>query len=375
MDEEKVQEEKIEVEKEIKPQNHKKTIGLVLLVLLITAVLIVIITNIGDFQKTWDYVTQMDLGYLWIGIGLVVLYLVTWPISLMILSRRNRAKVSRLDDFLIAGSEHFFNAITPFASGGQPIQIYSYVQNGMSAANATGVVISNFIAYLISTNVFAVVSLFWFNTFTANFTNATIWMAVLGFVMNLLTLLFITAIAFSKTLRNIFVKLFKVLGKIKFLSKPVEKAYPKFVEYCDNVQIGAKEIISHKFDFILAIVARTISLLFFYAVPFVIMKGLGVNVGVNDIAFIMLATSFTITTMVWVPTPGGMGGIEYAFTTIFIIFFNDISPEEKTALGVAGMIIWRFLTYYLLMTLSAILYVTYEIIVKYRKKKALKNDD
>ena len=29
------------------------------------------------------------------------------------------------------------------------------------------------------------------------------------------------------------------------------------------------------------------------------------------------SSAFAITTMVWVPTPGGTGGIEFAFTTIF----------------------------------------------------------
>lgn len=365
MEEEKKVEE-VEVEAK-RPQGYKKTIGLVLVTLLITAVMVVIFMNIGDFSKTWEQLLKMDAGYLWIAIGCVVLYLLTWPVSLMILTRKSKVKVSKLDDFLIGGSEHFFNGITPFSSGGQPIQIYLYTQNGMTAANATGIVISNFIAFMISTNAYAIASLFFFGKFTAGFTPATIWMVILGFVMNLFTLFFIIALASSSKLRNLLIRLFTALGKIKFLTKIVDKTLPGFVEYCNNFQLASKEIMSHKKEFIFAILSRAFSLIFYYSIPFFILRGLGVEVLAQDIIFIILASSFTITTMVWVPTPGGTGGIEFAFTYIFIIFFMNMANSQEII--TASMIMWRFLTYYLLMVLSAIEYITYEIIIKRRRKK------
>ena len=72
------------------------------------------------------------------------------------------------------------------------------------------------------------------------------------------------------------------------------------------------------------------------------------------------------TTMVWVPTPGGTGGIEFAFTTIFTAsLFGNLSND----IGVTGMILWRALTYYLLMIISALAYIIFEIRVKKYKKK------
>ena len=370
-----MEEEKIEIkEKEKKPHSYKKTIGLVLVMLIITAVMIVVFASLNDFNKIWEQIMKMDLAYLWIAIGCVVLYLLTWPLSLMFLTRKSKVKVSKLDDFLIGGSEHFFNGITPFASGGQPIQVYLYTQNGMSAANATGIVISNFIAFMIATNAYAIASLFFFGKFTAGFTPATIWMVILGFTMNLFTLFFIIAIASSSKVRNLFIKLFTILGKIKFLTKIVDKALPAFTDYCNNFQLASKEIMSHKKEFIFAILARAFSLIFYYSIPFFILRGLGVEVLASDIIFIILASSFTITTMVWVPTPGGTGGIEFAFTYIFIIFMVGVNSQEVIT---ASMIMWRYLTYYLLMALSAVEYIAYEIIIKRRRKKKelLERDD
>lgn len=361
------EEKVIEEQPEKKPTNRRRIIGLVLFTLIIGAVMVIIFANISDFGKIWEHISKMSQSYLWIAIACVVLYLATWPVSLMILTRKGNNKPKKLDSFLIGGSEHFFNGITPFASGGQPIQVYLYAQNGMTAGQATGICLSNFIAFMIATNCYAIASLFFWGRFTETFTPATIWMVVLGFVMNLLTLLFITSLAISKKLRDLLIKIFASLGKIKFLTKIIDKTLPKFVDYCNNFQLASKEIMSHKMDFILAIISRGISLVFFYSIPFFILKGLGVELATQDIIFIILASSFTITTMVWVPTPGGTGGIEFAFTYIFVTFFMSMPNSQEII--TASMIMWRFLTYYLLMALSAVEYIIYEIIIKKRRNK------
>ncbi len=346
-----------------KPMSKKKVIGLILLVLLITAIVVVILINVSDFNKTMELISHIDSNYLWIAIAMLILYLITWPLSLMLIGRSNKIKVKKKDSFLIGASEHFFNAITPFSSGGQPIQIYLYTQSGVDASTATGMVLTNFIAFMIATNAYAISSLFFFGDFSKNFDGRTLWIIILGFFMNLFTLFFIIMLAVSKKVKNILVKLLTLLGKIKFLKKLIDKALPKFIEYCDNYQLASKEILSHKFAFVMSILLRGISLSFYYSIPYFALKALGVDLNISDLIFIILASSFAITTMVWVPTPGGMGGIEFAFMMIFTSFAGVTDDIAN-----AGMIVWRFLTYYLLMVLSFITYITYEIIVKRRKK-------
>ncbi len=353
-----------EAQNEAKPVNRKKTIGLVLLVLLISVVVFVIIFNLNDFNATIAEIEKLNTAYIgWAGLC-IVLYLALWPLSLCLIARVNKTKAKFMDSYLIGGSEHFFNAITPFASGGQPIQGVLYYQGGVGAAESTGIIMANFIAFLIATNIFAVVSLFYYGRFSVNFTDATRWMIILGFVMNLFTLLFIILMATCKAITNFFAKCLKALAKIKYIGKYVEKGIPAFEKYCDNAQAAFKQIMSHKWTFIGAVLLRGISLVFYYATPFYILKAMDVEIAFTELPFIMLASSFAITTMVWVPTPGGMGGIEFAFTTIFATFAGVTEAKALT-----GMVCWRFLTYYLLMILSFAMYVSYAIIIKRRKKK------
>ena len=234
----------------------------------------------------------------------------------------------------------------------------------MSASRSTGIVMANFIAFMIATNTFAIASLFFIKRFAINFNSATIWLIIVGFVMNLFTLVFIILLARSKKLSTLLVKIFRSLGKIKLLTKIIENSLPKFEEYCNNFQLAYKEIIHDKLQFISAIFIKAFSLVFYYSIPYFALKALGVELIFSDIIFIILASSFAITTMVWVPTPGGTGGIEFAFLMIFTSFAG-VTDE----IGSAGMIVWRFLTYYLLLVLSGLLYTSFEIVINYKKKK------
>ncbi len=115
---------------------------------------------------------------------------------------------------------------------------------------------------------------------------------------------------------------------------------------------------------------KGLALVFYYAIPFYILKALGADFGYRLMPYIILASAFAITTMVWVPTPGGTGGIEFAFTTIFTAsLFGGLDQS----IGFTGMILWRALTYYLLMILSFIAYIIYEILVKKWKNKQVED--
>ncbi|MDE6242000.1 MAG: flippase-like domain-containing protein [Anaeroplasmataceae bacterium] len=358
--------QEIEQKQEKKPVNNKKTILSILVVLIITAVVFVILFSFNDFNETIKLiktVNGVDMGK---AVLCLVIYAILWPMSLCFIAMQNKFNAKFFDVYLIGESEHFFNAITPFATGGQPVQVYLFTQKKVRASDSTGIIVSNFIAFMIASNIYAIASLVFYGKFSENFEGSTAWMIGLGFAMNLFTLVFMIMVATSKTVRDVLKKLMLQLCKIKFIGKHLTKAVPAFEKYCENAQVAAKRIFSHKLSFVGAILLKMLALLFYYAIPYYILKALGADFGFKMMPYIILASAFAITTMVWVPTPGGTGGIEFAFKTIFTAsLFGALSGD----IGFTGMILWRALTYYLLMILSAIAYVVYEIKVKRYKKK------
>lgn len=343
--------------------NRKKMISWVLIGILITVVTLVVLFSFNDVNEIWELVRTVDSIQLSWAILCLVVYLLLWPIPLCILSH-STTKAHFLDNYLIGSSEHFFNGITPFSSGGQPVQIYLYTKRDVPAGKSTGIILTTFISFMIATNVFAIASLVYYGRFSVNFNGSTSWMIILGFVMNLFVLSFMIMMAYCRFVRNWLRKLLELLCKIKWIGKYLTKLIPVFDKYCENAQSAAKEIFSHKWSFVLAVLVKGISLVFYYAIPFFILRSLGLHLPASELPFIILASAFAITTMVWVPTPGGTGGIEFAFTTIFTTFAGVTS-----SIGLAGMILWRGLTYYLLLILSFIEYIVFLILGK--KKKPL----
>ena len=61
---------------------------------------------------------------------------------------------------------------------------------------------------------------------------------------------------------------------------------------------------------------------------FYILRSLHIDVGYDLFFTIICGTSFAVTAVVFLPTPGSSGGIEFAFSIIFTAF---ISMSDATA--------------------------------------------
>ena len=96
---------------------------------------------------------------------------------------------------------------------------------------------------------------------------------------------------------------------------------------------------------------------FYYATTFFILRALHVNVGFEQIFYVISGSAFAITMVVFLPTPGSSGGIEYAFSNIFAVFVAG----SLDAVSYGGMLLWRLMTYYLPMFISLGFYIAFEI--------------
>ncbi len=95
-----------------------------------------------------------------------------------------------------------------------------------------------------------------------------------------------------------------------------------------------------------ASVLTFIQLLLYYSVPYFVLRSFGiahlslVGVMVMHVMIVMIVSLF--------PIPGGTGGAEYSFKTLFSAFV----PGQAQL--VLAMLLWRFLTYYLGMLLGGV---------------------
>lgn len=342
----------------------KKTFFSFIFVILMTILLVWIFTRGVDIEQLKSLLIKVNRrSIIYAGICFI-LYFLLCPLSLHILAKQNDFETRFHDNFLIGSSEHFFCNITPFCSGGQPMLVYLFNQKKIHPKRSIGVIIANFIALMIATNLFSVSSLLFFEDFTTHFNTLTLWVIGLGFFFNLMMLFFLLFFAPSEIVRRGLNKLLSKLSNLKLLGRFIYKHKDAVDDYCKNIQEGLRNIFAHKLSFTCAVLLRICSLLFYYSIPYFLLHALGVPLETFMLPYIILATSFAITAMVWLPMPGGTGGIEFAFITIFASF-SGVTKE----ISIAQTFLWRMLTYYSLIMLGFICYLSFEIILRKRYEK------
>ena len=370
-------------EKIVNPHDKKRRrrlISNVIFLVLLSILVVTLILSLGEINKIAEQFSEISNGnnwwYLLIAIGLMLVHFFLWPASQCIYGKALKIEATVGESYLIGCSEHFYNGITPFAAGGQPFQIYSYTKRNVSTAKATGVILASFVTFMIVTNAFALISLFFYPQISAGFEEMDMgwikYVALIGLIINFLVLLFMASLGISKKLRNFLTKLVKKIANAKFFYKKekglrrkignaLTKAVPAFEDYCLNAQIAFKEAWTHKVALVFALLIKIIAMAAYYAIPFFILKAVGIDVGYDKFILVMFATSFAINAVVWMPTPGGVGGIEYAFIIVIAAVTTANTGDPQ-----AVVLIWRMITYYSLLIFSFIANAIFEAICSHR---------
>ena len=339
--------------------NKKKIIRNVILVLAILILLIVLLVNLGDIKKILKVLGSSNGWFILLAMGAILVYAFINQISLMILTKHRYRDIKFVDNYCISGSEFFFNSITPFSSGGQPFQAYALKRKGMGLANSTSVLLINFIAYQVSLNLLGVIFLIMYYNRVEGEISSYIWFLIAGFIINVIVMLALLAIGIIKPVGNIFIKLFDKITTIKPLRRFQDK-HDRVVEYVNNMQNAFKEISKSIKLWALVLLSKIISLLIYYFVPFIALYAIGVKVNPDDLFYVMALTAFTLTIAIWVPTPGGAGGVEVAFSLLYSPFIASYGFDDSKSYALAIMLIWRMLTYYLLIIYGFVLYLIFE---------------
>ena len=360
-------------------KSNKSLISNIIFLILLTALVITLFLSFGEIQKIGETLSQIANGanFLWLlaAFGAVSIYFILWPITLNLFAKAAGSKASKTDGYLIGCSEHFYNGVTPFATGGQPFQIYSFTKRGTPASVGTSAVLANFVTFMIATNLIAFVSLFFYPQITRGLASLNMewaqYVAIVGYAINFLVLLFMIALGTSNHLKNWIIAAIKFLTKPKFLNKHFAKLIPSFEAYCENAQIGFRAIWTHKKTFIFSLLIKIVTMFIYYLIPYFLIKAVGLTASFSDNEFINIlivtfATSFAITAVVWVPTPGGTGGIEYAFS----IVISSVCAMTGGA-SLALSLLWRLVTYYFTLIVSFI----FVCIFQARDKKALSQEE
>ena len=293
-----------------------------------------------DYQTILNNLIVANKWYILFGIVLIFLYWLLKSLCLYVIVKEYNPNVKLRKMFHQTVITQFFNGITPFSTGGQPMQVYMLKKSGVKLGAATNIIVQEFIMYqmaLIVMGIFALLANWYYNFFTVS--SALQSLIILGFIINIIVGVVLLFISFSRKFNDFVGKLIiKIATKVK-LVKDQEKVLLKWEEKLSEFNGSAKIFKKKKSLFVKCFFYNLLALTVFYVIPFYIFLSLDSSLSIS-IPAVITSSAFILMIGNFVPIPGGSGGIEYGFLQFFKSF---TSPS----MVLSALIVWRFITYYI----------------------------
>jgi uncharacterized protein (TIRG00374 family) len=238
--------------------------------------------------------------------------------------------------FTVGMTGLLYSAITPSATGGQPMQIYTMHSMGMETGVACSVAVVKTIVYQIVMVFYALImviaKLHYFQTNVSNFSFIT----VLGLFANSIFIATVFLFMISEKLTDRILRaVIHLLHKVKLCRHPEER----YQKIHNELQLfhDATKIMGNSMELYLSAAGLTLAQITLNSlIPYFIYRSF--NLRGAHVTTMIAAQVFVAMVSAFVPLPGSTGGAE----SCFYLFFG---PYFKSSIWPA-VLLWRIITYY-----------------------------
>ncbi|MDF7637360.1 lysylphosphatidylglycerol synthase transmembrane domain-containing protein [Leuconostocaceae bacterium ESL0958] len=305
----------------------------------------------GRQQQLKAALKVLDWRFLFLALSMMLLSLLMEALSIRALlspADRRRAKFDTL--LRVPLLNQLGIGLTPFQTGGQPAQLYGLTRAKIEGGRAMSVILMKFLVYQVVVVLFflvgyAVAAPFIYQNVASTFANFIPFaIAIHAFViLGLLLVMFwpaftLKVVDFADRLTRHFLP-----------KKRVDRVFHYARTKVENFHYDAKRVLKSKKGLLAAIGYTVLQLVFFYMVPYFVIRAFGyshINPGlilVMNIMIVMVISLF--------PIPGGVGGAELSFQLLFTPFVKN------PATLILVILIWRLITYYFCLFAGILAYV------------------
>lgn len=283
-------------------------------------------------------ITSLNIKWILAALACMIAFWLLESLALHILIKSAHKNQTFFKSLSVNMGGQYFHSITPFASGGQPFQAYYLNKQGIELGVAINCLVTKFIIYQLALVVVSAVLLILRFAFFREYINNFSFLAIIGFIINLVVMLWaISLVFFKKTTRRIATFIIKFLAKIHIVKNSESK-----IDYLDSelekFNSCFHEMIKDIPSILKAFVVSVCHLFAYMAVPYMIYRAFGLSS--VDLLTIISAQAFVMLISSFIPIPGAGVGAEGAF----YLFFNRFFPAEGQ-IGIA-IVLWRLITFY-----------------------------
>ncbi len=328
-----------------KPANKKSMLINITIVIIIFIGLFIYMVNVDGINNIVNLLTNADFKWVLGGVFCIVFFWICEAITLHLPLKKLYPNQKFGESFKVSMIGQLFNNLTPFCSGGQPMQAYELTKSGKRVSDSFSMLAIKFIVYQMALVLFTfVVVIFQFDFFISLMDNF-LWVAILSFGVNIFAIIIVILAGINKkiisSIANPFIKL---LGKIKIFKNP-DKTIKKFDESLSNFNNQFKFMKEQKILILKMFLISIVQCLSYYMITYMVYRAFG-NSGLA-IWQIIPAQAFLLLIMTFIPTPGAGVGAEGGF----LLIFNSIFKEGTINMSI---LFWRLYTFYAPIIVGAI---------------------
>lgn len=328
--------------------------NLIIFILLIILTFYLVLKD-QDFSQMSSILKTVKKEFILLGILAMCIYVSCEAINIRRILKELGEKVSFFSAIKYTLSGFFFSAITPAASGGQPMEIYYMHKDNISVAHSTLTLLMQLCSFQIISISFGIISaIIHFDVLK----NGLIYLFILGIALNSSALALLVIAIFSKKLSEGLIK-FAVKVLKFFRIRNIEEKQEKLEKELASYQTSAIYIKEHKLLMVKTLLTTAIQLLAYYSVTYWVYLAFELNT--YNFWQILTLQAVLYATVSGIPSPGAVGVSEGGFLGIFRKAF----PEATIS---SAMLLSRGVNFYLLIIVSVIVV----IVNTFREKKVAK---
>ena len=322
-------------------KNKKYILNIVFFILLIVLTFYILLKD-QNILDIFNLMLNSNKTFILIAIFCMFVYLLLEAVNMLRTIRISGNKHIKLSSALkYAFIGFFFSAVTPAASGGQPMQIYYMHRDKIPVADSTLALLMNLFSFQIITISMALISVIFNGHYLEG---GMIALFIIGIALNSTALALLFIGIFSKRLSKWMIDIvIKILRKFKF--KRADSIIEKLNNGLEKYHMTSKYIKKNKKIMIKMLLTTLIQIVVYYSIPYWIYRAVGFN-GESIIRMISLQ-SILYATVSGIPLPGAVGVSESGFLNIFKNIFT-----ETTISG--AMLINRGVSFYSFVIASGI---------------------
>lgn len=336
------------------PKKRKKKIIINLCLLLVNIIFMAfiikkLIANVGDVSLA-EIASKQGSKIWWLAGGVIayVLYILAQTLMYIVLIKdlTGKKRVKLAYDVAVVGK--YYDNVTPFAVGGQPMQIVRLAENGISAGVSTSIpIIKMLINSLI--NMVLVMCFFVFGLpkipLTSPFNDLLLILlevlGVIGLIINVIVVVFMILISTGNFVTRSVISSIVRLGYKMKIVKNYRVTLKKFINQVSEYKTSMSYLWKHKKLLLKMILLSVMECLTYAIMPYFVVMAFASNISMSPMLFLFICiVKYYICAMAssFIPLPGGTGLMEISFIFLFGIVVNDAV--------VWALLIWRFLSYY-----------------------------